>query len=341
MQCAKHVIASPRCLNASSVRLRFQPGQCVFTFREANEKGIFIKMLQPTTKTRGQHEEGNPGNTLSYVHEYLHRGFAPVPVEFRSKACLIKDWPKLRLDHKGIEELFRPPCNVGIVLAEASGGLVDIDLDCEESIALAPHMLPSTGMIFGREGKPASHWIYKASDPGKSLKLADPNGGMLVEMRGKGCMTVFPGSVHESGEEVRFDREGDPAEIEFDQLALFARQLAAASLLLRHWQRGNRHNLALALSGTLLSGGMREENTRRLLEALIASAEDGEPEDRRKCLSDTAQRLKARQAVKGRNDLAEIVGEGATDRICEWLQLGRSGALALSMPGELSPFVPK
>jgi hypothetical protein len=72
-------------------------------------------MLQATTKTRGQHEEGNPGSALKYAHEYLDRGFTPVPVEFRGRAFVVKDWPNLRLDHEGIEGLFRPRCNVGIL----------------------------------------------------------------------------------------------------------------------------------------------------------------------------------------------------------------------------------
>jgi hypothetical protein len=81
---------------------------------------------------------------------------------------------------------------------------------------------------------------------------------MIVELRAKGCMTVFPGSVHKSGEEVRFDQEGEPAETEFGQLASSVRHLAAASLLLRHWKQGQRHKLALTLSGTLLGGDMGE-----------------------------------------------------------------------------------
>src|SRR5437660_6995740 len=103
-------------------------------------------MLQPKTRAWSDIEEANPGNPLKYAHDYLDRGFVPVPVEFRSKACKIRDWPNLRLGHAELEEAFRAPCNVGIVLGEASGGLVDIDLDCAEAIALAARMLPPTGM---------------------------------------------------------------------------------------------------------------------------------------------------------------------------------------------------
>jgi hypothetical protein len=214
--------------------------------------------------------DDNPGDTLTYVQKYIGLGFAPVPVEFRGKACTIKEWQKLRVRDKGIAELFQAPCNVGVILGETSGGLVDIDLDCEEAIILAPRMLPPTGMIFGRESSPRSHWIYKASDAGKGISLSDPDGnGMLVELRANGRMTVFPGSVHESGEKIRFNQNDKPAEVQFDELGSYARQLAAASLLLRHWKQGNRHNLALALSGALLRGKISEENASHLLARLI------------------------------------------------------------------------
>src|SRR6266699_2493734 len=293
-------------------------------------------MFNPTTTTRDQNEHGNPGDTLTYAHEYLDRGFVPIPVEFKSKACTLKDWPNFRCNHDELKALFRPPCNIGVVLGQRSGGLVDIDLDCEEAIALAPHMLPPTGMIFGRQSRPSSHWIYKVPDPGKRIQFADLDGSMLAELRAEHCMTVFPGSIHESGEEVCFDLNGAPAEIEFAQLACFVRQLAAAALLLRQWKKGSRHRLALVLSGTLLNGGMSEENARRVLEALVNAADDGEREDRLKCLSDTVGRLKSGEPVSSRNDLAEIIGEATTNRVCEWLGLGpaRNG-LVLRQAGVL------
>src|ERR1700720_664112 len=95
-----------------------------------------------------------------FAHQYVDWGFAPVPVEFKSKTCKINEWQKLKLSHEEVPDFFCGlPCNIGVVLGELSGGLVDFDLDCPESIALAPYMLPPTGMIFGRESRPTSHWI--------------------------------------------------------------------------------------------------------------------------------------------------------------------------------------
>ena len=49
--------------------------------------------------------------------------------------------------------------NVGVVLGRASNGLVDIDIDGTEALALADVFLPQTGMEFGRKSKPRSHRI--------------------------------------------------------------------------------------------------------------------------------------------------------------------------------------
>ena len=269
-------------------------------------------------------------NVHAFAYQYIERGFSPIPVEFKSKICKLKEWQKLKLATEKVQALFEPPCNVGVVLGDLSGGLVDIDLDCPAAIDLAPYILPETKMVFGRASKPRSHWIYKATDPGSKISFAHPDGGMLVELRANGQMTVFPGSVHESGEEVVFEQNDDPAEIQFDQLAAYTRQLAAASLILPYWKEGQRHKLALALSGTLLFGGVIEQNARQLLDALIAAANDEEPQDRRKCLVDTAGTVKSEQPVAGRKELADIIGEKAAGRFCEWLGFTDSRDLAKS-----------
>lgn len=256
------------------------------------------------------------------VLDYLERGFAPIPVEFKRKECKINGWQNLKLTAEEVQRFFELPCNVGVVLGDASGGLVDIDLDCQAAIDLAPHILPSTGMVFGRASRPRSHWIYKASNIGKKQSFAHPEHGMLVELRANGCMTVFPGSVHESGEEIVFDMNDSPAEMDFDQLQAYGRQLGAASLILPHWEKGNRHNLSLAVSGTLLKGGFTEDNAHRFIEAMVRAADDDEGEDRHQCISSTAAKMKAGQPITGKKDLADVVGEKSADRFCEWSGLG-------------------
>jgi hypothetical protein len=183
----------------------------------------------------------NLGDLQAQVIEYIDRGFSPIPVEPNSKFSKINGWQNLRIDVMNIIGNFTDADqNIGVVLRKPSDDLVDIDLDCEEALRLAPYLLPPTNMIFGRDSKPRSHWIYKAENPGRRLAFNRPDGRMLVELRAEGCMTVFPGSTHPSGEVVRFDEKADPAEVNFEELAACTRRLAVACLILPYYRPQNR-----------------------------------------------------------------------------------------------------
>jgi hypothetical protein len=184
---------------------------------------------------------------LDVACAYIKRGWAPVPVPYRAKAPIIKGWQALRINEAEAPGFFNgAPQNVGVILGSASDGLIDVDLDCIEAIAVAPYLLPRTGAIFGRATRRASHWLYQA--PGlpeavgkASIEFTDPlrpatAKAMLVELRvgGSGAQTVFPGSVHESGEDITWEEAGDPAVITGDDLQRRVRHVAAAALLVRY-----------------------------------------------------------------------------------------------------------
>ena len=74
-------------------------------------------------------------------------------------------------------------------------------------------ILPATSAQFGRASKPRSHRLYRS--PGaQTRKFIDPvRRSMLVEIRSDGGLqTVFPPSVHPSGETIEWAAEDDPAE---------------------------------------------------------------------------------------------------------------------------------
>ena len=140
------------------------------------------------------------------------------------------------------------PQNVGVVLGPSSRGLTDLDLDCREAIELASYVLPRTGAIFGRASAPGSHRLYysklasTSEDDKATIQFKDPtrpaDEATLLEVRVggvKGAQTVVPGSVHESGEEIRWDEFGEPAEVSNDNLLKRARLLASACLFARYW----------------------------------------------------------------------------------------------------------
>jgi hypothetical protein len=177
-------------------------------------------------------------STLEIAIDYIRRGWPVVPIAPRSKAPKLLNWPSLRITEDEAPGYFAHPGNIGVILGN---GLVDVDLDCAEAIDFAPEILKPTPAVFGRKSKPESHWVYSVESGCPTEKLTDPlTGKTIVELRGDGGLqTVFPGSVHPSGEPIEwFDDEafGDrvPAVVETERLRREVRKLAAYSLVKRY-----------------------------------------------------------------------------------------------------------
>jgi hypothetical protein len=107
-----------------------------------------------------------------------------VLIPLNDKMPIPKGWQQLTETHP---EALNPNSdkNIGVVLGLTSNGLVDIDIDDMEALALADFFLPETKMEFGRKSKPRSHWIYRCQSAGKTKRLQGRN-GVLVELRGNG-----------------------------------------------------------------------------------------------------------------------------------------------------------
>jgi putative DNA primase/helicase len=173
--------------------------------------------------------------SLDRALTYIRRGWSPIPIATRAKAPKIPNWPALRIKENDAPKYFSGACNIGNILGLASGGLVDLDLDCREAIDLAPKHLPHTNAIFGRESKPRSHHLYRVKGSAQTIKLKDPlSGQMLVEVRGDGQQTVFPGSIHEGGEPIEWAEDGEPSTVDYLALCQAAKTLAAACLIRRY-----------------------------------------------------------------------------------------------------------
>ena len=161
---------------------------------------------------------------------YHRRNWSPVPVPFKAKGPLLEGWQNLRLTEADLPRYFNGhPQNIGILLGDPSGGLIDIDLDCPEAVELAPQYLPPTGSIFGRASKPGSHWEYYATGTlpeTKQWKTKEKK--MLLEFRSTGVQTVFPGSVHPEGESIEWELDEEPATVPADELMAACLRLLAA-----------------------------------------------------------------------------------------------------------------
>ena len=137
--------------------------------------------------------------------------------------------------------------NVGILSGKLSG-ILDVDLDCTEAVALADAILPKPHAIFGRGTPDSLHYLYRGNSfgPRKAFTSTDPNKDMLVELRGDGSQTMIPPSMHPNGEQLTWiETNQEQNDISYEDLLKDVSLLAAASELMQHWVEGRRHTLAL------------------------------------------------------------------------------------------------
>jgi hypothetical protein len=270
-----------------------------------------------------------PADARGAALYYLRHGWAPVPVRPRSKRPTLEKWEELRLTEETVADFFPigAALNNGIILGKPSGGLVDVDLDQLEAVRAAPFFLPQTPMVHGRPGKPRSHfWYVLDRPPAKaSCKFKDVDGKTLLELRSTGGQTVVPPSVHETGERIVWHSFGTPPTITVDKLRPAVCNVAAAALIARHWPaKGSRHDLALALAGGLLRGGLTVEQAERFLRAVCVAAQTADVETKVRTVQDTRAKLDAGENVVGWPNVAAIVGEPVVARVRQWLKIDKT-----------------
>lgn len=263
---------------------------------------------------------------LPQVQALHARGWALIPVPYQQKRPVRKDWQHLHLEEAELAHAFPSPSNVGVLLGESSGGLVDVDLDCPETRLLADRFLPATGCRFGRESSPDAHRFYCVSDPISTSRCSDPvvlpsrERGMLVELRSSGAQTLVPPSVHPSGEPIHWCEDGDPAMVLAGELRSAVNRLAAAALLARHWPApGSRQQTALALTGGLVRAGWSEEDVRHFVNAVTAAAGDEEADQRLSTVASTVARVRQGQHVTGWPTLATTLDHRLIRHLQTWL----------------------
>jgi len=260
----------------------------------------------------------------SAARDYLRRGLSPVPVPLKEKNPGFTGWQRFKLTADQVDDVFGEPKNIGLLLGDASGGLVDIDVDAPEARRLASRLLLDTAAVFGRPGAPRSHYLYTVGDPGRVMRLQDPTkvgeDATLVEWRANGGQSIVPPSLHkETGEQIVWYAEGDPFEVDRDELLQAVNRLAAAALLVRHWPDGARHVAALHLAGGLLSNGWPVDDVRALVAAIAEASGDAEVADRLTAVDTTAARIGADQPVTGWRSLAKVIDPRVVHRVRDWL----------------------
>ncbi len=173
---------------------------------------------------------------------YLDNGWRLVPIKARDKKPAVSsNWQNMRLTLEQLKPMLNEDSNLGVLLGGPSNGLVDVDLDCHEAAVLADLFLRPS-WVFGRASKLRSHWLYVCVGmKTEKFQFIDEDvdaPGMVLELRSTGAQTVFPPSIHASGELIEWNHgDGDtemPLTIHVEELRLRGAKLAAASLIMRY-----------------------------------------------------------------------------------------------------------
>jgi hypothetical protein len=260
---------------------------------------------------------------------YHQRGWKPVPVDRKSKKAIGTGWQKRPFDPA---QFNGNALNIAVQFGAVSGGLNDVDLDCTEALGFALEFLPATGAIFGRNSKPCSHMLY-ITELHKTEKLSRiafreyqkwprrADDRRAAHGHGyEGALTMFPPSMHVTGEMVEWVKDGEPARVGGADLKRAVMQLAIACLLKRHYPgEGSGHEGALVIGGVLARAGWNADDIKHLMQVVARAAGDDEVHDRGEAAASAVNAKANGKDVPGLTRLAEVWGKDAADTLGHWL----------------------
>ena len=264
-----------------------------------------------------------PNDVRECATLYAGMGLSIVPNQRGRKRPTVKGWPELRISSDEVSDYFEEGENIGVLMGEPSGGLVDIDLDCQEARAVANRFLPDT-LTSGRKNAPRSHRFFVS--PGaksRSWRVHGKDGKTLIESRSTGAQTLVEPSIHPTGDRYEWDRDGVPEAVEIaaEQLEVLCSKIATAAMIARRLPAEGRHHFAMALAGYLLQLGRLDEETTRevLLAAWHAAGADSREalDDVERIVRDTAEKIASGEAVVGGPTLEELV-PGLVGLLSQW-----------------------
>lgn len=273
-------------------------------------------------------------DTKQVAKDYIYDGWSVVPVVKGEKKATTS-WQRKKYGPQD----FRADDNIAGKCGEPSGWRVDVDCDAIEAVQAAKMLLPVTGLIHGRKGKPDSHHWFIAEGLDKIVQFTDvkdANGktNMLVEIRSNGGYTMLPPSTwtdkddptHQ--EQLVWSSEGTPTIIDPATLYDHVRNVAITTLVARHWPgHGVRHGMVGHLTGFLLQAGIEKDTVVKMVKAAATIANDSDVDDRVKYCLNTIAKFENGENVTGGPKLSEALGADVVARMRAWLKLADVGAI--------------
>lgn len=279
-------------------------------------------MQDNETKKRGSSDQVI--QTLKWIRK---QGFKPVALRKHSKAALGQQYVDLKYEPPSDAMWNDSDLGLGVVTGPRHSGPVDVDLDCPEAVFFASRFLPAGAAVFGRAGKPRSHYLYRLAEEELSKKaFNDPLvkvNTTIIEIRADGGhQTVMPGSIHEStGEPVEWSEVAFPdvGRVEAKVLDFAVKKVAIATLIARHmWLEGQRNEVCKHLAGLFYYLEWTQDDVSSLIEAVMEYSGD---EDRTRLRTVSQTFLKGLDGghITGSHTLREFLGDHKlVDRVLEW-----------------------
>ncbi len=206
--------------------------------------------------------------------------------------------------------------NIGLVLGNTSG-VMDIDCDSLEAVALMHHLADNYLGHFKRSHDSA-HYLFLCEGGGKTVRLAQPDGGVIVELRGDGGQTMVPPSTHPDGQQLFMkDWHSDASHHQYDSLYQLVHRVGALALLMQGWDVGSRHQLSLSFAGLCQSLGISYDDTYEMVQLLCHVTHDEEENARLNNVRLTYLRPTAGNI--GFTGLCEVIDKASADKVSDWL----------------------
>ena len=201
-----------------------------------------------------------------------------ISLQPNSKKPTATDWPNNGLT---FEEACYPNAHIGLILGEKSG-ILDVDLDCAEAVALADIILPRPNAVFGRNAPDSCHYLYRCATSGKRVAFnAAGSKSCIVELRDDGAQTMIPPSIHPCGSKMHVTEVNASEEpVQYPDLLRSVALLAASAELMQNWHEGQRHSLALGFAGVCLKAKLHPNLILHIIQRICKITGDEEEQDR-------------------------------------------------------------